>query len=64
MSILRKSNSWKTEEYVDENSLFQLELIKQVNQRCSCNGDVMKIQLTQIEENLTNLKEGQVSQRM
>ena len=40
---------------------FQLELVKQVNQRCSCNDDVMKIQLTQIEENLTNLKEGQVS---
>jgi len=37
----------------------ELELVKQVNQRCSCNDDVMKIQLTQIEENLTNLKEGQ-----
>jgi len=37
----------------------ELELVKQVNQRCSANDDVMKIQLTQIEENLTNLKEGQ-----
>jgi len=37
----------------------ELELIKQVNSRCNANEDVMKIQLTQIEENLTNLKEGQ-----
>ena len=37
-----------------------MELVKQVNLRCSANEDVMKIQLTQIEENLTNLKEGQV----
>lgn len=37
----------------------EMELVKQVNQRCSSNEDVMKIQLTQIEENLTNLNEGQ-----
>jgi len=37
----------------------ELDLVGQVNQRCNANEDVMKIQLTQIEENLTMLKEGQ-----
>jgi len=37
----------------------EIDLANQVNQRCSANDDVMKIQLNQIEENLNMLNEGQ-----